>query len=116
MQVCHGKGGPLRRLKPGDGVCYYSPSAEMGRSDGLQSFTALGEVAAGEPYQYDMGGGFVPFRRDVVWRPTQPAPIRPLLDLLDLTRGRRGWGAVFRFGLVEIGGEDFDVIAQAAAI
>jgi hypothetical protein len=26
MQVCHGKGGPLRRLRAGDGIVYYSPT------------------------------------------------------------------------------------------
>ena len=30
MQVCHGKGAPLRRLKAGDGVVYYSPATAMG--------------------------------------------------------------------------------------
>lgn len=27
MQVCHGKAAPLRRIKPGDRVAYYSPFA-----------------------------------------------------------------------------------------
>ncbi|MDD5576645.1 MAG: EVE domain-containing protein, partial [Acidithiobacillus sp.] len=30
MQVCHGKAAPLRRIKPGDRVAYYSPTVEFG--------------------------------------------------------------------------------------
>ena len=26
MQVSHGKAAPLRRIRPGDGVAYYSPT------------------------------------------------------------------------------------------
>ena len=47
MQVCHGKGSPLRRIKPGDRVAYYSPSELMRKPDGLQSFTAIGIVEPG---------------------------------------------------------------------
>jgi len=56
MQVCHGKAAPLRRLRPGDRVVYYSPSLRMGGRDGLQAFTALGVVLARPPYVFDMGG------------------------------------------------------------
>lgn len=113
MQVCHGKGGPLRRLKPGDQVVYYSPTTIMGGGEKCQSFTALGTVQAGEPYQFDMGGGFVPFRRDVAWQETGFASILPLLDQLELTAGKRNWGAPFRFGLVRISAADMAVIARA---
>jgi hypothetical protein len=30
MQVCHGKGAPLRRVRAGDGVVYYSPTVTLG--------------------------------------------------------------------------------------
>jgi len=66
-----------------------------------------------EPYQFDMGGGFVPFRRDVDWQQTGTASILPLLDQLELTAGKRQWGAPFRFGLVRISAVDMAVIAQA---
>lgn len=112
MQVCHGKGGPLRRIRPRDGVIYYSPAQTMGGKDGLQSFTAIGTALDRPPYQQDMGGGFIPFRRDVAWQDSRTTPIRPLLDQLDLTRGQRNWGYVFRFGLVPISPSDFDVIAR----
>ncbi len=41
------------------------------------------------------------------------ASILPLLDQLELTRGKRNWGYPFRFGLVEIAKHDFDTIAAA---
>ena len=67
MQVNHGKAAPLRRVKPGDGIVYYSPTTILREKDGLQAFTAIGTVREGEPYQGEMGGGFTPFRRDVEW-------------------------------------------------
>jgi hypothetical protein len=112
MQVCHGKGPPLRRLKAGDGVVYYSPKTTMQGKDRLQAFTTIGRVKDDAPYQADMDG-FRPFRREVAYRDAGDAPIAPLLERLALTRGRPNWGAAFRFGIVEISAADFDTIAQA---
>ena len=113
MQVCHGKRGPLARVQPGDGVTYYSPATQMRGSDRLRSFTALGIVRSGAPYQVDMGGGFTPFRRDVNWAPARETSIDPLLGRLDFTRDRRNWGYQLRFGLIEIAPGDFECIADA---
>ena len=33
MQVCHGKAGPLARLRAGDLVAYYAPARTMGGRD-----------------------------------------------------------------------------------
>ncbi|MBP2295996.1 EVE domain-containing protein [Azospirillum rugosum] len=113
MQVCHGKAAPLRRIRPGDRVAYYSPSEVFRGKDKLQQFTAIGTVREGVPYQFDMGGGFVPFRRDVDWLKAEEAPIQPLLDVLDFTGGTRNWGYQLRFGLFEVSGHDLDRIAGA---
>jgi hypothetical protein len=113
MQVCHGKGAPLRRLNAGDGVVYYSPTTSLGGKDRLQAFTTIGRVTDDRTYQADMDAGFRPFRRDVRYAAAQDAAIKPLLDRLALTRGKRNWGAVLRFGLVEIGACDFATIAAA---
>ena len=113
MQVCHGKGAPLRRVKAGDGVVYYSPTVSFGGKERLQAFTLIGMVKDDRTYQADMGNGFKPFRRDVGYREAGEAPILPLLDRLALTAGKRNWGTAFRFGLVEIGKADFDTIAAA---
>jgi hypothetical protein len=113
MQVGHGKIAPLRRIHQGDRLAYYSPTEALGGKDRFQAFTAIGIVAAGEPYQIAMAGGFRPFRRGVRWLAAHETPIRDLLDELALTKGKRHWGSQFRFGLVAIGDSDFDVIAAA---
>lgn len=113
MQVCHGKAAPLRRLSPGDHVSYYSPSEIFRGTDKLQAFTAVGIVAAGVPYQADMGSGFRPFRRDVQWTAAQEVPIRPLLGQLAFTRESKSWGYQLRFGLFEISDTDMRIIAAA---
>lgn len=116
MQVCHGKAAPLRRVKPGSRVVYYSPTETFGGTDRLQAFTALGIVRDAEAYQVDMGGGFHPFRRDIDWIERRPAPIKPLLDRLELTKDQRNWGQKFRFGLVAISVPDMTVIAEAMGV
>ena len=60
-----------------------------------------------------MGDGFVPTRRDVAWLGTKVAPIQPLLEQLEFTRGKRNWGYVFRFGVVKISDADRDAILEA---
>ena len=113
MQVCHGKAAPLRRVQPGDHVVYYSPTRAFRGQDKLQSFTAIGIVDNGAPYQADMGGGFSPFRRDVIWYSAKETPIKPLVGRLHFTTARPDWGFQLRFGLFEISGADMAVIATA---
>ena len=113
MQVNHGKAAPLRRVRPGDGICYYSPSTVLGEKDGLQSFTAIGTVREGDVYQGDMGAGFTPARRDVDWAQAEDAPIKPLLEQLDFAAGKPNWGYQLRFGLFEISEHDFRLIGAA---
>jgi hypothetical protein len=113
MQAGHGKLAPLRRLRPGDRVAAYSPSRVFHGDDRLQAFTGLAIVAAGEPYQADMGEGFHPFRRDVAWLDAQEAPIQKLLDRLEFTTGKTNWGYPFRRGLFGISDHDMALIAEA---
>ncbi len=113
MQVNHGKAAPLKRIKPGDLVAYYSPVTVFGGKDKLRAFTAMGRVKDGDPYQGDMGAGFKPFRRDVEWFEAEHTAIELLLEQLDFTRGKKSWGYQFRFGLFSVGEKDMDVIAKA---
>jgi len=112
-QLNHGKAGPLNRMRPGDGIVYYSPRTEMGRGEPVQGFTAIGTVKPGEPYKGEMGGGFVATRRDIAFVPAHDAPIQPLLERLSFTTGRKSWGMVLRRGAFEITAEDFAIIAAA---
>lgn len=116
MQVCHGKAAPLRRVKPGDRVAYYSPTLEFRSKNKLQAFTAIGTVKIGEPYQFDMGGGFCPFRRDVTWLPANEVSIQPLLGALEFSAGIRNWGYQFRFGLFPVSDHDMQIIAAAMGV
>ncbi|UIY29709.1 EVE domain-containing protein [Neorhizobium galegae] len=113
MQVCHGKGGPLRRVRPGDRIAYYSPTETLDGGAPLKAFTAIGTVEEGSAYQADTGNGFLPFRRDVRWSVAHPAPIQPLLNELAFTAGKRNWGYQLRFGLIEVDAEDLEIIAGA---
>ncbi|WP_066269334.1 EVE domain-containing protein [Hydrogenophaga palleronii] len=113
MQVCHGKRAPLQRLRAGDVVAYYAPARSQGGKDRLQSFVSIGVVQPRAPYTVDMGGGFVPHRRDVRYARARPAPIAPLLDALEFVEDRQHWGYKFRFGLFEISTADMRRIAQA---
>ena len=116
MQVCHGKVAPLRRIQPGDGVLYYSPTTTFRGKEKLQAFTAIGMAKDREPYQVDMGENFCPFRRDVKWLKARNATIAPLLDELDFSAGKRNWGYQFRFGLFEISEHDLQIIATAMKV
>lgn len=113
MQVNHGKLAPLRRIQPGDRIVYYSPSTVMQGKDRLQSFTAIGIVGDGDPYQVTMSEDFSPFRRNVDWFDAREAPIQPLLQDLDLTAGKPNWGFQLRRGLIPLSEHDMDLIAEA---
>ena len=112
MQVCHGKAGPLRRIRAGDTVIYYSPTEAFGAGDGYRSFTAIGTVRGGEPYAVQMTPDFRPFRKDVDWWPAVETPIRPLVGRLAFTLVP-AWGYQLRYGLVEITPADAGLIAGA---
>lgn len=107
-QVCHGKGGPLKRMRPGDGIVYYSPTHQMGKGgQRCQMFTSIGSVKDDRVYPFEMNPGFIAYRRDVEYFDAEDTPIHPLLPHLTFTRGRGSWGYVFRFGFFEIEREDF---------
>ncbi|MFY8041307.1 MAG: hypothetical protein ACOVOD_00090, partial [Rhodoferax sp.] len=72
-----------------------------------------GVVQPGEPYAFDMGGGFMPYRRDVAYVPAQEVLIAPLLDHLEFVEDRSRWGYKFRFGLFKVSDHDMALIASA---
>lgn len=114
-QVCHGKQGPLKRMQPGDGFLIYAPKDKMGGTVSLQTFVGIGYVTTGNVYQFDMGGGFKPYRIDIGFQSCKEAPIRPLLDKLSFTKGTKNWGMKFRFGHFEIPEADFKLIQEQMA-
>ena len=113
-QLCHGKRAPLARMQPGDTLVYYSPTTEFGGAGGpLRAFTALGRVVGADVYPFDMGGGFVPFRRDVAYERAGEVPIGALAMRLAFVRDNPAWGMLARRGHFEIDLDDLAVIATA---
>ena len=112
IQANHGKAAPLKRMKPDDWVVFYSPKLVYEKPVKYQHFTAIGQIADARIYQHDMGGGFVPFRRNVRFLPARDIPIRPLIDALTFIQDKSHWGAPFRFGTLQIPEEDFKLIAR----
>ena len=118
-QMNHGKQAPLKRMKAGDGLIYYSPREAYPDGAPLQAFTAIGFIRSGEVYAHDMTAdgvpGFVPWRIDVDYLPAQSAFIKPLISQLDFITDKTRWGSAFRFGQVKISAVDFSRIAAAMA-
>jgi EVE domain len=116
-QMNHGKQAPLKRMKTGDGLIYYSPREAYPDGAPLQAFTAIGFIRSGKVYAHDMTAdgvpGFVPWRIDVDYLSAQIALIKPLIAQLDFIADKTHWGAAFRFGQVGIGEADFLRIAAA---
>ncbi len=111
-QANHGKSTSLRRMKPGDGILYYSPKVTFDGNEKLQVFTAIGSVADDKIYQFDMGGGFVPYRCNINYFECIEAPIQQLIPALTFIQNKKSWGYLFRFGFFEIPKVDFDLIAS----
>jgi len=110
-QLCHGKAQPLRRMQGGDWLVYYSPTLEMGGAP-LRAFTAIGRVEESEVYSHDMGGGFVPSRRNVRYADAAEVALDRIRDRLMLC-ARANWGMALRRGHLPLAPADFAVIAAA---
>ena len=112
IQANHGKAAPLKRMHTGDWVIFYSPKLEYDKPEKLQCFTAVGKIVDEDIYQFDMGDGFVPFRRNVNFLPAHDVPILLLINELTFIKDKTHWGAPFRFGTLQIPEEDFRLIAS----
>ena len=110
-QVCHGKAQPLRRMKAGDWLVYYSPALALG-GEPLRAFTALGQLEDDDVFSFDMGGGFVPFRRRVRYVAAREALLEPLKPKLELCASAN-WGMALRRGHLPLSAADFALIARA---
>ena len=112
IQANHGKAAPLKRMHAGDWVIFYSPKLEYDRPEKCQCFMAIVRVVDDEVYQQDMGNDFIPFRRKVQFLPSKDVSILPLIDELTFIKDKTHWGAPFRFGMLQIPQEDFQLIAS----
>ena len=112
-QLGHGKHEPVKRLKPGDLIVYYSPRETLDGGAPVQAFTAIGEIGAREPYLAQMTPTFQACRRDVHWWNADEAPIAPLLGKLRFIKDVTKWGYPFRRGSFQVSRDDFATIATA---
>src|SRR5690349_21458512 len=87
-QVCHGKQYPLNKMAADDWSIYYSPKERFQENEPCRRFTAIGRVAAGEPYLFHMAEGFTPWRRDIAFFPSKEINIEPLIETLTFIRDK----------------------------
>lgn len=94
---------PLPSMKEGDRIAFYAPRTAAHGGDRVEAFTAIGRVAA------HVSPPTVTYDADA-----SPAPIRPLLPRLDLTRllGEQ-WQDALKEGSITVSAADFAVIARA---
>lgn len=110
-QACHGKVAPLKRMRTGDFVIYYSGKQTMGKLDKCQEFTAIGEVKNEDTYAFQMTPDFCPSRRDIAFFEHRDVSILPLINELEFIQDKQKWGYPFRFGFFEINRHDFELIS-----
>jgi hypothetical protein len=112
-QLGSGRKAPLARMAAGDGIVLYSPAMEYGGRERCQRFTAIGTVIGAQAYVVKVTPDFAPYRRDVRYRASVEAAIRPLLGMLAITAGYTNWGFKFRLGHFEMSAADFGLIERA---
>lgn len=110
-QFCHGKIGPAKKVSKGDWVVYYSSNVKYNEAEPCQMFTAIGTVSDDAPYQFTMSPSFKPYRRKIKYRRCKPIKIKPLIPDLDFIKDKKQWGAIFRYGFLEIDQKSFELIA-----
>lgn len=108
-QLCHGKEAPLKRMKPGDWLIYYSPKQELDSDAKCQCFTAIGRVKGEEIYPFAMSETFVPYRKDIDFFPD--AKLVPLHAISQLEAWQK-YRSSLRYGHFEIDKDFFLVIAE----
>lgn len=112
IQINHGKQAPLKRMKKGDYLIVYSSKIAMEGKEKCQAFTAIGQVADDEIYQFKMSEDFEPFRRNIAFFDCQEVAIIPLINDLGFIPNKKLWGFPFRFGFFEIKENDFNLISS----
>lgn len=111
-QACHGKASPLKRMRKGDFIIYYSSKQTMGQPQPCQQFTAIGKVTDEQTYQFQVSEDFCPSRRNIEFLPGIAISILPLIAELDFIPNKKSWGYPFRFGFFEIKQHDFELISS----
>ncbi len=112
-QAGHGRKDFMSKPSKRDWVVFYSSKDKFENGNLLQKFTAIGQVADDEPYQPNAIGNFKPYRRNVEFKNSKEAEIRPVLELLSFIKNKKKWGFYLITGFREISKEDFTIIKNA---
>jgi hypothetical protein len=110
VQANHGKLSPLKRLKVGDQIIFYSPKTSFENSEPLKAFTAVAKIIDEKIYQVDLSDAFKPYRINAQYEDCNEVRIEPLIENLNFIRNKQSWGYMFRFGLFEMNEHDFNLI------
>ncbi len=111
VEINHGRAAPLARMRDGDALVWYAPRV-CERGEAVQAFCALAFVNGDTAGSGDENAPAI-CRRAARYVAAQPAPIRPLIDVLDFIRDKRHWGIALRYGFVQISAQDFVRIAHS---
>ena len=112
-QAGHGRKDHMSKLSKGDWIICYSSKDAFEGGDIYQKFTAIGKVIDEQPYQPKVKSGFKPYRRNVDYKKSKDADIRPLLEHLSFIKNKKRWGFYLISGFREIPEHDFNVIKEA---
>lgn len=115
-QVCHGKAAPLRRMKSGDWLIYYSPRTSYPNGNLLQAFTAIGKVKTGEVYPFQMTPNFIPYRVDIDYLDCIKVSYSSIKSSLYFVQNNPSVGLLMRRGHFEINRDDFLTIATCMGV
>ncbi|WP_302850178.1 EVE domain-containing protein [Polaribacter cellanae] len=99
-------------MKKGDFVIYYSSKEYFDKKDKCQEFTAIGQVKSNDIYPFEMTPEFCPFRIEIDFLESKDISILPLIDELDFIPNKQKWGYPFRWGTLQIGKHDFQLISK----
>ena len=113
VQLNHGKSAPFQKMKAGDGLIIYSPRESHPKGAALQAFTAIGKVATGEVYVYNMTNDFKPHRLDIEFYKCEETPVKTLIPELTFITNKTHWGGPFKLGYLKVTEQDFKLISKA---
>lgn len=111
-QAGHGRKDFISKPAKGDWIVYYSSKDKFKDGDAYQKFTAIGTIADDKPYQPSTKEDFKPYRRNVDYKKSHEADIRPLLEHLSFIKNKKRWGFYLISGFREISEHDFEVIKR----
>ena len=110
VQADQGKPDPLKRLKAGDKILFYSPKTAAVNGSPLKAFTAAAKIIDEKIDRIQLSADFKPFRLAAEFEDCSEVPIEPLIARLQFIHNKKSWGYLFQFGLFEIGENDFFLI------